>query len=182
MKRLVLIVALLFLPVMAWAQDDILASLRSLDEASQALEASREILERNDLSNIPTGRPCEGKLVSPFGYRADPFTGRIKHHNGVDITNKTGTPIMATGGGTVVFAGRGWHRGYTGYGRVVVIAHSDRVVTLYGHLSEIRVTVGDHVSRGSVIGLMGSTGRSTGSHLHYEIRVSGRPVDPEEWM
>jgi murein DD-endopeptidase MepM/ murein hydrolase activator NlpD len=179
---LIVIAAIFFVSAAAFSQDDILATLQSLDEMFHALEVSREILIREDLENIPSGMPCLGCIVSPFGFRIDPFTNRITHHNGIDISNETGTPIRVTGGGVVIFAGLGFGRGYSGYGKIVVVEHSSTVITMYAHLNIIKVEVGDTVIRGEVVGRLGNTGRSTGPHLHYEVRVRGTPVDPEEWM
>jgi murein DD-endopeptidase MepM/ murein hydrolase activator NlpD len=172
-------ITLLF-PSLVFAQD-LTSSLEALDALSDGLETSRELLD-SDLEACPDGWPCEGYVTSGFGYRVHPLLHRWIHHNGIDIANKKGTPIHVTGDGVVVFAYRGWHRGYTGYGLIVVVRHSDSVYTLYGHLDSISVRVGDELKRGDEIGTMGSTGRSTGPHLHYEIRVDGIPVDPGGWM
>lgn len=181
MKRLILI-SLVLLPALCGAQDpgEAIKTLDLLYRASKAVDSGREALERDDLKNIPSGWPCAGALVSSFGYRVDPFTKRIRHHNGIDIANRTGTKIRATGGGIVKYAGRGI--GYRGYGNIVVIEHSPHLTTRYAHLDTITVEVGDEVTRGDLIGRMGSTGRSKGPHLHYEVRVDGVPVDPESWL
>ncbi|MEO0990236.1 MAG: DUF5930 domain-containing protein [Pseudomonadota bacterium] len=113
------------------------------------------------------------RFTSPFGMRNDPISGSRRMHNGVDFAGPTGTPIHTTATGTVTFAG--WQ---SGYGRVVKIRHAHGYETVYAHLSRIRVSVGEKVSRGERIGDMGNSGRSTGTHLHYEVRIDGRPVNP----
>lgn len=123
---------------------------------------------------IPSARPVEIVTVnSGFGVRSDPFRGGRAMHAGVDMPGPVGTPIYATADGRV---GRsGW---YGGYGNLVEIEHGRGIQTRYGHMSSILVAPGTRVKRGQVIGLMGSTGRSTGSHLHYEVRIDGRAVNP----
>lgn len=123
--------------------------------------------------------PVRGRLTSRFGYRTHPIHRKTIRHTGLDIAAATGTPVVAADGGQVVFAG--W-RG--GYGKAIIINHGNRggagagYATLYGHLSSIRVSTGQSVSKGMVIGGVGSTGYSTGPHLHFEVRVNGAPVDP----
>jgi len=113
------------------------------------------------------------RITSGFGYRHDPVTGGRRMHKGVDFAAGYGTPIYATADGVVIKAGWG-----TGYGRVIEIKHAFGLQTRYAHLSKIRVKVGDRVSRGQRIGDMGSSGHSTGTHLHYEIRVGGKAINP----
>ena len=117
--------------------------------------------------------PVEGRLTSDFGARTDPINGRMKEHHGVDLAAPKGTPIGASADGTVVFAGR---RG--GYGNTVIIEQADGRQTLYGHAERLLVNVGDQVRAGQSIATVGSTGRSTGPHLHFEVRENGKPVDP----
>jgi murein DD-endopeptidase MepM/ murein hydrolase activator NlpD len=127
---------------------------------------------------IPSRRPVdEMRLTSTFGNRSDPFTGRRARHNGIDIPGPVGTPIYATADGTV---GRAQRLG--GYGNYVEVEHGNAMQTRYGHLSQILVQPGQQVRRGDMIGLMGSTGRSTGSHLHYEVRIAGAPVNPVSFI
>lgn len=123
---------------------------------------------------IPSGRPVE-KLVltSNFGVRSDPFNGGARMHKGIDIPGPVGTPIHATADGIVNRAG--WA---SGYGNLVQISHGNGMETRYGHMSKLLVAPNSYVHRGQVIGLMGSTGRSTGSHLHYEVRVEGAAINP----
>lgn len=127
--------------------------------------------------HTPSILPVGGIITSGFGYRRDPFTHRIRMHEGIDIAGPVGTPIHATADGRVVFAGprHGW-------GLVVEIDHSYGYKTVYAHLHSIKVRKGDFVKRGDIIGLRGNTGRSTGPHLHYEVRVSGSPVNPLNYI
>ncbi|MEM9755514.1 MAG: DUF5930 domain-containing protein [Pseudomonadota bacterium] len=124
---------------------------------------------------FPFTMPVDGsfRYTSGFGPRRDPFTGATRMHQGVDFAGRSGTPIIAAADGVVVFAGR-----QSGYGNMVEIRHAFGMVTRYAHLSRIRVSEGERVSRGELIGDMGNTGRSTGTHLHYEVRVDGDPVNP----
>jgi murein DD-endopeptidase MepM/ murein hydrolase activator NlpD len=119
------------------------------------------------------GLPVRGRITSGFGYRFHPILHRAKLHTGIDIAAPSGTPIVSTAGGEVVTAG--W-RG--GYGNTVIIDHGRGRATLYGHMSSVSVRVGQVVSRGQLIGRVGSTGLSTGPHCHYELRVNGSPVNP----
>lgn len=113
------------------------------------------------------------RLSSRFGYRTDPLRGGRAMHEGIDIPGPLGSPVRAAEAGTIRFAGTAG-----GYGNMVEIAHPDGLATRYGHLSRMLVRPGEQVAQGEVIALMGSTGRSTGSHLHYEVRVDGRAVNP----
>ena len=126
-------------------------------------------------STTPSIWPSKGVITSPYGTRVDPVTGVASaFHEGVDIADDYGTPIVATAAGTVTFAG------YTegGYGNLVEIDHGNGFVTRYGHNSAVLVTPGMTVKQGQVIALMGSTGKSTGAHVHYEVRINGSAVDP----
>ncbi|WP_031295054.1 M23 family metallopeptidase [Sphingobium ummariense] len=123
---------------------------------------------------IPSGRPVEKlSLTSNFGVRSDPFNGGARMHKGIDIPGPMGTPIYATADGIV--SRSGWA---SGYGNLVQISHGSGMETRYGHMSKLLVAPNSYVHRGQVIGLMGSTGRSTGSHLHYEVRVDGQAINP----
>ncbi|MCE5324318.1 peptidoglycan DD-metalloendopeptidase family protein [bacterium] len=117
--------------------------------------------------------PCSGPITSPFGYRKHPISGIYKPHTGVDIGVPSGTPIHAAADGEVIFAG--WRNAY---GYAVIVDHGGGVSTLYGHNSRLLVKCGQQVSRGQVIAKSGSTGYSTGPHLHFEKRVNGKPVNP----
>lgn len=128
--------------------------------------------------NLPLERPLKGgDLSSNFGTRIDPFFGRPAFHAGVDLRDETGAPVKATAPGKVVTAG--WAGGY---GNMVEIEHANGISTRYGHMSAINVSEGQMVQRGSVIGRVGSTGRSTGPHLHYEVRIDGDPTDPMRFL
>ncbi len=117
--------------------------------------------------------PVHGRISSPFGWRMHPISHVMRLHTGVDIAAPTGTPILVTGGGEVIFAG--W-RG--GYGNAVIVDHGHGRATLYGHMSAILVSAGQVVARGQVIGRVGMTGAATGPHVHYELRINGVPVPP----
>ena len=131
------------------------------------------------LLRVPLRKPVNGEidLSSTFGVRVDPFLHVAAMHTGLDFRGDTGDPIRATAAGTVV--GAGWSGGY---GRMVEIDHGNGLSTRYGHLSQIDVKVGDEIRIGQVIGRMGSTGRSTGPHLHYETRIDGDAVDPQKFL
>jgi murein DD-endopeptidase MepM/ murein hydrolase activator NlpD len=128
---------------------------------------------------LPVRAPLIGDAVvsSPFGYRRDPFLGLAELHPGVDLVQEYGSEVHATAAGRVTHAGP-----MGGYGDMVEIDHGNGLVTRYGHLSEILVTEGESVSAEALLGRIGSTGRSTGPHLHYEVRVDGEPVDPERFL
>jgi murein DD-endopeptidase MepM/ murein hydrolase activator NlpD len=129
---------------------------------------------RDDVA-IPSGRPVDSaNLTSGFGIRSDPFRARAAMHPGIDLAGPLGTPVYATADGVVDRAE--WNGG--GYGNLIEIDHGQGIQTRYGHLSQRIAQPGQRVHRGDLIGLMGSTGRSTGSHLHYEVRVAGRAIDP----
>ena len=129
---------------------------------------------------IPSDKPVKTNVefTSGFGVRSDPFEHGAAMHPGIDLAGSYGTPIYATADGTVLRAG--WNNG--GYGNMVELDHGRGIVTRYGHMSAVLVHAGDHVTRGEQIGRMGSTGRSTGNHLHYEVRIDGRPVNPIPFM
>ena len=162
------------------AQD---AELGELIKEKQAEIAAREAAAREAALRAPSPGadpsaygmiwPTDGRLSSGFGYRRHPILGYSRLHTGLDIGNAYGTPIWSAGAGTVIYSG--W-RG--GYGNAVVVDHGGGVSTLYGHLNERLVAEGDTVDRGEWVGLMGSTGLSTGPHLHFEVRVGGSARDP----
>jgi murein DD-endopeptidase MepM/ murein hydrolase activator NlpD len=126
---------------------------------------------------ILTTEPVERTESSGYGWREDPINRHAKFHHGTDYRGKRGTPVLAAGNGTVVFAGR---RG--GYGRVVFIDHGNGIITRYAHLNKIEVKVGDQLLAGQRLGQLGSSGRTTGAHLHFEVRLHGRSVDPNTAM
>lgn len=133
--------------------------------------------KRDLLSATPSVRPTGGWLSSGFGYRRDPFTGRSKLHKGLDFAANIGTPVYAPADGIVSFAGR-----EGGYGKIVSIDHGYGVVTRFAHNSRLHVKTGQRVKRWDMISEVGNTGRSSGPHLHYEVRVNGAPVDPEGYI
>lgn len=122
--------------------------------------------------------PVQGPISSGFGYRTDPVTGAQAYHAGLDLSVPCGTPIKAAGSGSIVSAG--FNSG--GYGNMTLINHGNGMSTLYGHQSSIIVSAGQSVTQGQVIGYVGSTGKSTGCHLHFEVRVGGNPVDPRGYL
>lgn len=135
---------------------------------------------KDKLTRIPAIWPLvngAGKITSRFGYRRDPFHRRVRHHDGTDVAAPTGTKVRATARGTVTFAEYDQF-----YGNLIKIDHGGGLETWYAHLSKIASQVGDVVDRSTVIGNVGSTGRSTGAHLHYEVHVDGAPVDSEKYM
>ncbi|SMF68810.1 Murein DD-endopeptidase MepM and murein hydrolase activator NlpD, contain LysM domain [Xaviernesmea oryzae] len=149
------------------------ASLDELDAALTRLESVRETAR-----DLPFGNPAPGHAVtSRFGNRIDPFLGRLALHAGIDFQAETGQAVKATGAGKVTIAGLS-----AGYGNLVEIDHGQGIATRYGHMSKILVKEGDMVSAGDVIGRAGSTGRSTGPHVHYEVRRDGNPVDPSRFL
>lgn len=129
---------------------------------------------------IPSDKPVKSgaAFTSAFGVRSDPFRGGAAMHPGIDLSGAHGTPIYATADGTVLRSG--WNSG--GYGNLVELDHGRGITTRYGHLSAISAPAGSKVTRGQIIGRMGSTGRSTGNHLHYEVRIDGRAVNPIPFM
>jgi murein DD-endopeptidase MepM/ murein hydrolase activator NlpD len=128
---------------------------------------------------VPSDKPVKtAEFTSGYGTRTDPFRGGAARHQGIDLAAAIGTPIYATADGTISEAG--YNSG--GYGNLIKVDHGRGIETRYGHLSAILVSPGQRITRGQVIGRMGSTGRSTGSHLHYEVRIDGRAVNPIPFM
>lgn len=131
-----------------------------------------------DPTSLPTMWAHLGKINNEFGFRRNPFGGRIyEFHAGMDIDGEKGDSIIAPGGGTVIKSG--WQGGY---GNLIEIDHGNGITTRYGHLSKVEVSVGQTIGRGDLIGFVGSTGRSTGPHLHYELRLNERPVNPRFFL
>ena len=129
------------------------------------------------MAAAPTLWPVQGRLTGSFGERIDPFNGEGAFHRGVDIATDYGTPVIAPADGTITFADF-----MNGYGRAIVLDHSQGITTLYGHLSGFAVTPGQKVQRGDVLGYVGQSGRSTGPHLHYEVRILNTPVNPAKYL
>jgi murein DD-endopeptidase MepM/ murein hydrolase activator NlpD len=159
-------------------------NLSNIEEATEALESElrqiRVVYDKNQmkLASTPTGWPVRGYISDGYGSRRNPFGGGgYEMHSGLDIATNHGTAISATADGMVIFAGS-----HSGYGNIVVIDHGYGLTTRYAHMSSIDVTVGQHVMRGKKIGAVGSTGRSTAPHCHYEVRLHDRPVDPFNYL
>jgi murein DD-endopeptidase MepM/ murein hydrolase activator NlpD len=127
---------------------------------------------------IPDLWPLEGRLLSSFGQRNSPFSGEMAFHTGIDISGSLGDPVRCTADGVVTEAG--YVSG--GYGRLVIVDHGGGVSTYYAHLSRVDVIAGQEVRRGQEIGAVGRSGRATGTHLHYEVRVGGSPVNPYRFL
>ncbi len=164
--------------------DDFMKSIEDLaadmDKKAQSLSVMENLLMDRQLQAavFPSGWPTDGGWMSSgFGLRADPFTGRKAYHEGVDIASRMGSPIKAMGGGVVSFAGE-----KEGYGYMVEINHGNGVSTRYAHSSELLVKVGDRVQKGQKIALVGSSGRSTGPHVHFEVLRDGHAVDPQSYL
>jgi murein DD-endopeptidase MepM/ murein hydrolase activator NlpD len=166
------------------------AEMESLSAAEEAqlegliLERERELAAQRRAAGIAGGVeseggpgsfswPVTGTITSPFGWRSNPFGGGPEFHQGLDIAAPTGTTVTAAASGTVIMA-----QWYGGYGNYILIDHGGGYSTGYGHLSAIYVSTGQSVQRGQAIGAVGSTGQSTGPHLHFEVRIAGKPVDP----
>lgn len=129
------------------------------------------------IAAMPSRWPVRGAVNSEFGRRKSPWGEAIEHHSGLDISANMGTPVKAPATATVVFAGSGGE-----YGLAVILDHGNEVKSLYGHLSRIHVKVGQRVERGLIVALTGNTGRSSGPHLHYEVRVKGQAVNPRAFL
>ena len=150
---------------------------------SRALEGgltpgmSSNLSDWTQIADAPSLWPVEGSVTSSFGERQDPFNGEGAFHAGIDISAPTGTAVRATGDGLVDSAAS-----VSGYGREVILDHGHGVRTVYGHLSGMVVITGQHVVVGQIIGYVGQTGRSTGPHLHYEVRINNVPVNPHKYL
>lgn len=143
---------------------------------------SERLLSRSDqyidtIKKIPLGYPVNGKITSGFGRRRDPFNNQPSFHSGIDFKGRVGSKIEATADGKVVDSGYD-----SGYGQYVLVAHGNGYETMFAHLSKRLLTKGAKVKRGDIVGLMGNTGRSTGPHLHYEVRVNGKAVNPRKFL
>ncbi|MBA3757050.1 MAG: M23 family metallopeptidase [Nitrosomonas sp.] len=158
--------------------DDIKIISRASDESPEPLGHSTTPRAVTGIANIPSIWPVRGPLTDGFGGRSNPFGGTSwEFHKGQDISAARGAPVMATADGTVVSAG--WKMGY---GLVVYIYHGNGISTRYGHLSRIDVAEGQVIKQGEQLGLVGSTGRSTAPHLHYEVRVDNYPMNPRSYL
>ena len=163
--------------------DSIVVYMDRLDKKSRLVHQNitlmmEQLYEKKDIiSSTPSILPAKGWISSRFGYRQYPFTGEVSLHEGMDIAAFPDTPVYAPADGTIVFAGY-----KKGYGKVIVVDHGYELSTLYGHLSDIMVSRLEKVKRKQVIGSVGSTGNSSGPHLHYEVRISNVPVDPSNYI
>ncbi len=159
---------------------DSAAALAVLVAKTERLEREMHTYEEllRSRGMTPSIWPVSGKLETGLGPRRNPFGGRgFEYHEGQDIDAAYGTTVLVAASGTVTIAG--WQRGY---GNVVYVDHGAGLSTRYGHLSQIEVKIGQTVTRGQAIGLVGSTGRSTGPHLHYEVRINNQPVNPRQYL
>lgn len=162
-----------FIPFFKNGDQQLHPTLERLNLALQRMDA----LERT-LVAIPSGKPASsGMISSSYGYRRDPFSGASAMHNGIDFKGPRGQPILAAAGGKVTHAG--WK---SGYGKTVEITHGNGLMTRYAHLSRIGVTTGQKIDQGLQLGAMGSTGRSTGTHLHFEVRLNGKAINPRPFL
>ncbi|HLP66918.1 MAG TPA: M23 family metallopeptidase, partial [Rhizobium sp.] len=153
---------------------------KQLDDRGRQLDVLETMMINRNLQAevLPNGRPSEGGWISSyFGIRPDPFTGHPERHNGIDLAGKEGSDVVAVASGVVTWAGDRF-----GYGEMVEINHGNGYVTRYGHANEVLVKVGQPIKKGHVVAHMGSTGRSTGPHVHFEVWRDGRPVDPLRYV
>lgn len=160
--------------------DEDVTPLGTADSDFRQLFASWRDSSDGDIGSvaIPSRLPVDNfRISSRYGYREDPFRGRRARHKGIDMAAPIGTPIYATADGVV-----GRAQWVSGYGKYIEIEHGGGIQTRYGHMSRLNVAANQKVKRGDLIGFMGSTGRSTGSHLHYEVRIGGEPVNPEPFL
>ena len=138
---------------------------------------SKQSQRLDRVSGLPNIWPVEGRFMGPFGKRIDPFSGEGAFHRGVDISAPTGTPVRATADGVVIFSAMN-----SGYGRLVVVDHGAGMQTWYAHLSRFNALAGQEVRRGDVVGLVGSSGKTTAPHLHYEVHLGGNAVNPYPYL
>lgn len=158
------------------------ATLSAVEERAAQLEgqlrAYENALRGRELARIPSVWPVGGEVTDDYGVRRNPFGGASSEfHDGIDIANAWGTPVSATADGVVSFAGV-----KNGYGQIVVVDHGNGLSTAYGHLSRIEVEQGQTIKRGDELGRLGSTGRSTGPHLHYEVRLGETAISPVRYL
>ena len=151
----------------------------SVMEEGESLRALERLITSagKALASLPSRWPVRGAVNSEFGNRTSPWTRGMEFHSGMDISAERGTAVRAPSAGTVAFAGR-----HSEYGLTVILDHGQELRTIYGHLSKIMVTLGQKVERGTDVGVTGNTGRSSGPHLHYEILVKGRSVNPRAYL
>lgn len=162
---------------------DLLAGIDQLSvllmTQDKQLTALQKVLAERDIKKevVPSGMPVKGYISSGYGGRVHPISGKYKGHKGVDIPGKSGTKINAVAGGVVVASGR-----VSGYGNLVEVKHADGFSTIYAHNKKNIVKKGDIIEKGDIVALLGSTGRSTGPHVHFEVRKHGNPVNPMRYI
>lgn len=156
--------------------DKLLREAKLQGESFDAVMASLQE-QRKKWDRTPSIQPSPGWIISPFGFRRDPLVGELRMHEGIDIAGPEGTIIVASADGKATFVG---YRG--NYGLCLEIEHGYGISTRYAHCSMVKVDVGQNVTRGQVVALVGQTGRATGPHLHYEVVVNGQPVDPQDYI
>jgi hypothetical protein len=172
-----------YVPVAGLSLDQLNGIVDNLDiETDQRTDLftmieSRLLEKRLQLLMVPNSKPVDGPVGSGFGFRADPFSGRTALHTGRDFPADVGTPVAAAAGGVVIYSER-----HPAYGNLIEIDHGNNLVTRYAHNSKVMVKVGDIVKRGQVISEVGTTGRSTGPHLHFEVLVDSVPQDPAKFL
>jgi hypothetical protein len=161
------------------APDEVDRLSMAVREEGEKLRALERLISRagKALAALPSRWPVRGPVNSEFGGRRSPWTSGSEFHSGIDIAAERGTPVQAPAAGTVAFAGP-----HAEYGLTVVVDHGEDLRTIYGHLSKIGVALGQKIERGGELGLTGNTGRSSGPHLHYEILVRNRPVNPRAFF
>lgn len=154
---------------------------QAMNEREQSLNNLKGALteKKERLAARPSIWPTNGEVTSRFGWRNSPWGWGSSWHSGIDIANNIGTPVCATADGTVVVVSSGWSGGY---GKMIEIDHGNGIVTIYGHNSQLLVSPGQRVKKGEQIAYMGNSGISTGSHLHYEVRVNGTAVNPSSFL
>jgi len=148
---------------------------RSEDEELQQILGSLQRELKRIISSFPSQWPAQGRVVSGVGMRSSPWTGKEEFHSGLDIANPIGTPVRAPGDAVVASTEE-----TNGKGKTVTLDHGQEITTLYAHLSEVLVNQGEHVKKGQRIALVGNSGKSTGPHLHYEVKVKGIAIDPRK--
>jgi len=153
-------------------QSETFAQEQSLSELEKELETKKDVL-----AHTPSIWPVAGWVTSNFGFRTNPFTGLSQMHEGLDVSNRVGTPIIAPADGIVSDVGND-----NAYGRIVVLSHGFGITSRYSHLSKANVKVGQKVRRGDKIAEVGMSGKTTGPHLHYEVRLSGIPANPVRYI
>ena len=162
-----------------WVNQDLTSLGEEINSRARSLRELKTYLEEKaaTLASTPTILPLKGLITTGYGYRKSPFTGQREFHEGLDIAAPYGTPILATADGIVSFAGP-----LVAYGNVVFVDHGHGFATFYGHNSTNRVREGQRVRRGDIVAYVGTTGRTTGPHVHYEIWRNGKAVDPERYF